>query len=1174
MAEQLTRDQLAAVTARGGRLLISAAAGSGKTKVLVDRLLGFITDPVNPANIDDFLIITYTKAAASELRGKISAKLSQAAAQNPQNRHLARQLQRIYLAKISTVHSYCADILREYGYLLDIPSDFKVADELQAQALREEAMEEVLEKAYETLDPDGDIAAFVDSLGLGRNDRQIPAIVASVYDSLRCHPDPMAWERRFRDQALLDGVTDPGETLWGAYLMDSFRQTLEVFRQELTEAAALCAQFEDLTKKYAPAIEDDLEKVEALLAAASWDQLHAAAVPAFARLGVLRKPESPETAEQVKKARDRFKTGLKKAQAIFLQDGETVLANQEQANRAALGALDLASAFEEAFTKRKRRAKLLDFSDLEHAMLALLLGKTHTGPTAASREIARRYREVLVDEYQDTNAVQDLIFTTLTNEKENLFMVGDVKQSIYRFRLADPGIFLEKYRKFNTYKEQTPGDRKILLSQNFRSGSEVLQAANDVFSLSMAPEVGGLYYGPQEALREGIPHTPIKDAVELHCIHLDQEGTREEAAPSKYEVEAQFVAQRIAEMLVSGTTVREGDGLRPCRVEDFAILLRAPGTAGSYYQNALEKRGIPCVFGGGGDVLTSMEVSVLRSILQVIDNPRQDIPLTAALMSPAFGFTADRLGQIRAGNIRDNLYDALLESKEAPDVAAFLKQLEEFQLWARLDTLTVLLEKILDATRLDRVCAAMEDGGQRQERLRLFFQTAAGFEEKGRKDLPQFLDYLTHLEARGLVTETAGGQGVMIQSIHKSKGLEYPIVFLCNLSAGFNLRDAREPLLIHPELGLGCAAVDRKLRLRYPTMASRAICQKMQEESVSEELRVLYVAMTRAKDRLVMTYASRNLQRELTQIVQKMDMGGGQVLIEEASCPGDWVLLTALQKTEAGELFALSGNPKLTNTSEIPWKIRVVSGVQPQVDSETDTVTERLPAACLAQMRDGLSFSYEHTAATTAPSKQTATGRKGREKDEEAAEKAGNKEYHRQWRKPAFEPGAPRGKDYGNALHRVMQYIDYSACTGPQAVSAEIDRLVGQRFISPEQGKMVPPDRIAALFATELGKRLQQGNVLREFKFSILEDGTDYDPALAGEKVLLQGVVDCALLEDDSITVIDFKTDFVTEETLQAKVLGYQPQVEAYAGALQRIYQKPVKQRYLYFFHLNRFVPV
>ena len=1176
-AEQLTKDQRAAVEARGGRILVSAAAGSGKTKVLVDRLLGYILDPVEPANIDDFLIITYTKAAASELRGKISAKLSQAVAEHPGNRHLARQLQRIYLAKISTVHSFCADILREYGYLLDIPSDFKVADELQAQALREEAMEQVLEDTYEQLEPEGDIAAFVDSLGLGRNDRQVPEIVASVYDSLRCHPNPKAWEERFRGQALLDGVTDPGETLWGAYLMDSFREMLSVFDQELREAATLCGQFEDLTKKYLPAIEDDRARLTALLEAQSWQQLHESTVATFARFKPLPKPESPEAAERVKKIRERFKDSLKKAQAIFKQDAATVLDHQEKANRAALGALDSAAAFGTAFDKRKRRARVLDFSDLEHSMLRLLLGKGLTGPTAAAREIARRFREVLVDEYQDTNGVQDLIFTTLTNERQNLFLVGDVKQSIYRFRLADPGIFLEKYQKFAPYGEETGGDRKILLSQNFRSGNEVLQAANDVFALSMAPEVGGLYYGPQEALREGIPHTPISDAVELHCIHLDQEGSREEAAPSKYQVEAEFVAQRIAQMLADGATVREKEGLRPCRVEDFAILLRAPGTAGAYYQRALESRGIPCVFGGGGDVLESSEVSILRSILQTIDNPRQDIPLAAALMSPAFGFTADRLGQIRAKNVRDNLYDALLEAREEPDVGAFLAQLEEFQLWARLDTLTVLLEKIFDATRFDRVCAAMEGGEARQGNLRLFFQTAAAFEEKGRKDLPQFLDYLEHLEVRGLAGEAAGGAGVMIQSIHKSKGLEYPIVFLANLSAGFNLQDAREPLLIHPELGLGCAAVDRKNRLRYPTMASRAICQKMQQESVSEELRVLYVAMTRAKDRLVMTYASKYLQRELASIGSFLKPPLDVLTSRQADCLGHWVLMAALCRTEAGELKNFAELQTESSVSQLPWKIKLHSGSAVMAAPPITLVRcQEADGNNWEQAVKNLAFAYPHPEAVAAPSKLTATQLKGRYLDEEAAAHTAAARPRSGWRKPAFVPDSqPDGKARGTANHLAMQFIRYERCGTVAEVEAEVRRLEMEEFLTPQQAALVDCGKIAAFFATELGRALAESPcVLREFKFSVFEDGTLVDPALTGERIMLQGVVDCCLEESDGLTILDFKTDRVTPATVGNTASRYAPQVKAYGNALGRILKRPVKKLYLYFFQTEQLVEI
>ena len=1165
MAEKLTEQQKAAVENRGGRLLVSAAAGSGKTKVLVDRLLGYLTDPVHPANIDEFLMITYTKAAASELRGKIGAKLNERVAQNPENHHLHRQLQRLYLTKISTVHAFCGDILREYAYQLDLSGDFRVADENECVEIRARVMEKLLDEAYLNRMEHEPFRAFVDTQGLGRDDRAVPEIVMQLYDAARCHLNPEKWLEHCLELVLPGDVGDAAQTVYGAYLQERLFHWVEQQMLILERCLELAREAEGLEKP-AAYFEMLLGQFQNLRQSQSWDEIRANGDIDFGRLTFPRNFEDADLVEQLKNARDGVKAGLQKQMKAFGSSSQQVLADMASSALAVQGLLELVRDFGKAFDEAKRSRRILDFSDLEHRTLDLLLGKSRSGPTAAAREIGSRFREVMVDEYQDSNEVQDAIYNALT-QKKNLFLVGDVKQSIYQFRLADPGIFLEKYQSFLPAEEALPGqDRKIVLSRNFRSSRGVLEGCNDVFRTCMCPEVGGLYYGADEALYEGIPHVALGTAeTELCCVEVERDTYGEEAA---------FVTAHIQNLLAHGS-VRDGDRLRRVRPEDIAILLRSPGSAGACFQRALEGAGIRCATGGGVDLLQTEEIGTLHAILQVIHNPRLDIPLVAALSSPVFAFTADDLASVRGKNKSCCFYDAICQD-DSPKSQHFLSVLQKLRDAMRHYGLTRLLEQVLLETSLEALYGAMDDSRTRLANIQTFFQMAVDFEAGGNRDLGRFLEYLESMEEKGLVSpgEQSAAGCVTIMSIHKSKGLEFPVVYLCNLGREFNKESQRGNMLSHKTMGIGLSAVDTRNRLRYPTIAKRAIAAKIGQEAVSEELRVLYVAMTRAKDRLVMTYASRNLQRELTQIVQKMDMGGGQVLIEEASCPGDWVLLTALQKTEAGELFALSGNPKLTNTSGIPWKIRVVSGVQPQVDSETDTVTERLPAACLAQMRDGLSFSYEHTAATTAPSKQTATGRKGREKDEEAAEKAGNKEYHRQWRKPAFEPGAPRGKDYGNALHRVMQYIDYSACTGPQAVSAEIDRLVGQRFISPEQGKMVPPDRIAALFATELGKRLQQGNVLREFKFSILEDGTDYDPALAGEKVLLQGVVDCALLEDDSITVIDFKTDFVTEETLQAKVLGYQPQVEAYAGALQRIYQKPVKQRYLYFFHLNRFVPV
>ena len=364
--------------------------------------------------------------------------------------------------------------------------------------------------------------------------------------------------------------------------------------------------------------------------------------------------------------------------------------------------------------------------------------------------------------------------------------------------------------------------------------------------------------------------------------------------------------------------------------------------------------------------------------------------------------------------------------------------------------------------------------------------------------------------------------------------------------------------------------------MRYPTIAKRAIAAKIGAESVSEELRVLYVAMTRARDRLIMTYASKRLQQDLTEIVQRMDAGAKELLIRQAVCPGDWVLLTALHRAEAGELFALAGRPAQIHSETTPWDIRVVQAPMVVAHSVQETPdVAKLPQGVLQQMRQGLSFQYAHTGATVTPSKQTATQRKGRIKDAEAAEDTQEpKQITRQWRKPGFAKQERGGKEYGNAIHAVMQYINYTACEDEAAVASEVKRLVADRYISPEQGSMIPVQKLAAFFASDFGKRMRHGDVVREFKFSILEDAGAYDPALEGEQVLLQGVVDCALLEEDGITVLDFKTDYVTPETLPHALARYRSQVKAYAMAMERIYQKKVKQALLYFFHMDRFAEV
>ena len=1169
MAEKLTPQQRQAVEDRGGRLLVSAAAGSGKTKVLVDRLLKYLNDPVAPANLDDFLIITYTKAAASELRGKIAAKLTERIAAEPENRHLQQQMQRLFLTKISTVHGFCGDLLREFAYKLDLSADFRVADENECGELRETVLAELLDRAYETEGEDSDFRAFVDTQGLGRTDKLVSEIILKVYDSARCHLDPEKWLDNCLRDASVEDVTDVSETVWGRYIVDDLRSYLDgqigVMRKccELAEAA-------DGMQKPAVVLRDTLHQLQRLRDAAIWDEIIARKNIDYGRLTFPRKGIDADLAERIKACRNACKKGLEKRLRTFSDGSEQILADLSQSAAGARGLIALVRQFGADYDRAKRSRRCVDFGDLEHKTLDLLLGASRSGPTAASREIAQRFREIMVDEYQDSNGVQDAIFMALTAQRQNCFMVGDVKQSIYQFRLADPGIFLKKYHDYVPAEEANHGEgRKIMLNANFRSGGEVISAVNDVFNDCMSPQVGGLVYGENEMLREGIPHIPLPDAaIELYGIDV-QEDT--------YEEESNFVAQRIQELLDGNHFVRNGEALRPIREEDIVILLRSPGSIGGHFQRALENRGIRCSTGGGNDLLQTQEIGVLRALLQTIANPQQDIPLLAALASPLFSFTADELAAFRGKNKRCSIYDAL-RADDSPKTAAFLEMLAVLRREARMNTIAQLVEKIFTETRMDSIYAAMDGGEGKAANLQAFYQLAADFEATSRRELGQFLEHLEALEEKGLITSSeATGGCVTIMSIHKSKGLEFPVVFLCGLGREFNRESLRAQVLCDKELGLGLSVADTENRIRYPAISKRAIVAKTAAESLSEEMRVLYVAMTRPKDRLIMTYAARNLQTDLQNLALRYDIGGAEQLTRDAVCPGEWVLLSALRRTEAGAFHALGGRPAQTRVSEIPWRIEIVQAAETAGQTaKVEAEVKQLPEETIQRLKQALEFSYGHTAATMAPSKMTATQRKGRVKDQEAAEHTDeSRVIHRSWRKPAFMGAEVQGKTYGSAIHAVMQYIRYENCTDEAGVDAEIKRLVNQRFVTEEAAAMADRRKIAAFFETPLGRKLREGvPYVREFKFSVLDDGSRYGDGLEGEQVLLQGVVDCAMIEADGITVLDFKTDYVTEETLPELVERYRLQVQTYADAMTRIYGQPVKAAMLYFFRLNRFVQI
>lgn len=1164
MDDKLTPQQRLAVTNRGGRLLVSAAAGSGKTKVLVDRLLAYLTDEQAPANLEEFLIITYTKAAATELRGKIAARLTERIVQEPENKHLQKQMQRLFLTKISTIHGFCADLLREYAYRLDIPADFRVADENECSEIRETVLENLLNQAYENKEENEDFLIFADSQGLGRDDRLLPQILQTLYDSARCHRDPNGWLDHCLDVLPEETACDAGNTPWGRFLIQQLQKFLDG-QIQILESCIEAMERESGLEKQTANFRDIVRQLQYLRQAKTWDEIRARGQIQYQRLVFPKKNPAPELTERVKALRSACKEGLEKRLGSFSDSNEQVLEDLRGCAVSAKGLVALVKQFGQDYSGAKRSRRVLDFSDLEQRTLDLLLGKSRQGPTATAREIGRRYREVLVDEYQDSNSVQDAIFMALTQERQNCFLVGDVKQSIYQFRLADPGIFLEKYWAYKDAETaRNLEGRKVLLSHNFRSGPEVIQGVNDVFRACMSPEVGGLSYTQAEQLREGAPHEKLGEpGVELYAL---------ETSEDTYAEEARFVAQKIETMLREKQKVRTKEGFRSVEPEDIVILLRSPGSAGGAFQQALEAKGIRCATGGGMDLLETEEVGTLRAFLEIIQNPRQDIPLLTALASPIFGFTANELALLRGRDKRKNIFDVLIQ-RNTPKVRSFLSILEKLRTCARMCTVTELLEQCFCLTRMDSIYGSMPGGAAKSANLQAFFQLAADFEKGALRDLSQFLNHLTVLGERGVPITGSASQGcVTIMSIHKSKGLEFPVVFLCNLSRRFNRENLRQQILCDRELGIGLSVADHRQRVRYPSVAKRAIALKQMQESTSEELRVLYVAMTRARDRLIMTYASKTLEKGLMDLALRQDINGKEFLCREASCPGEWVLIAALGRVEAGALHALGGRPVELETGEFPWKIEASQAAEePDGSVMMQQSSESAPENLEQQLAQTMIFHYPYEAATRAPSKRTATDRKGRQKDEEAAEDTQQPTRY-SWRKPGFRGSRQGGTAYGSAVHSALQYIRYEHCTSADAVDEEIRYLVEKGFLSREQGDLVNRQQLAAFFDTQLGRRLRSGtSCLREFKFSILDDGIHYESGLKGEQVLLQGVVDCALLEEDGITVIDFKTDRVTKESLPAVTERYRSQVEAYAHALERIYETKVKASYLYFFHLGCF---
>ena len=1140
-----TKSQRLAIESRGSNILVSAGAGSGKTKVLTERLMAYLTDPSSPADLDSFLVITYTRAAAGELRGRILEELSKRLAADPSNRHLRKQSALCAKAQIGTIHSFCSNVLRENCHLANLTPDFKVLDEDRAGEMKAAALDRVLEERYEKSGKFPGFIALADTVGQGRDDKALSSLVLTLHGKMQCHARPELWAARQIE--LMNGESaDAGETPWGYEILQTARSTVEFWCAEFDRIIAQVKENEVVAGAYLDSLEKTAADMRELLRCIElgWDSVCECPPVEFPRLKALRGSHDEALSERVKNRRTACKGDMETIRKQFYAKSEKLLAEIKASAPAMEALLALTLDFDRAYCADKRRAGFVDYSDLEH-LTARLLTEENGEPTELARRLSKRYTEIMVDEYQDVSQVQDAIFTAISDRNRNLFMVGDVKQSIYRFRLADPEIFTQKYLSYVNAENAHEGEaRRIMLQENFRSRREILDCANAVFSLCMSRELGDIDYDGDAALKFGATGY-IGDVPKPEILLLDlSDADDDEESPDKTALEARMVGRRILELTENDSALKFGD---------IAILMRSANTVGAIYRRELSALGIPMDAGQSREFFASVEVSTVISMLSVIDNPHKDIPLIAVLRSPAFGFTADELSNIRSIKKNGDFYSALEKCAENDEkCSGFLKTLSDFRAVAADMGASELLWHIINRLDMLAICSAMTDGRQRRANLMELAELSERFDATGYRGLHRFVLWLRQLaeKGKGAAAHNSESSSVKIMTVHKSKGLEFPVVFLCDTARRFNMQDNRETVLVHSQLGLGPKAYNAEKGIQYPTIARNAIALRGKRETLSEEMRLMYVALTRPKERLYITAAMKDPEKFMEKQRTGLSVPMSPQTLYSASAPINWLVCAAMADEERHISVSICSDK-----------------AQGETEGEflSETAADEKTAA---EIERRLSFVYPHKDAQELPSKITATELKGRREQDEDAENIAPK-AHRAFRMPDFtKKNKPlTGTEKGIATHLALQYMDISKTDSIEAIEREIERLFAERFISQREKEAVNVKAIYRLFSSLLGQRMRNADfVKREFKFSLLCSAEELLGKGKGEKVLLQGVVDCCIAEGGKLTVIDYKTDNVrTDAEIQSRAEFYSGQIRTYAAALSRIFGMEARECVLYF---------
>jgi len=1229
-----SKEQLAAIETRGKNLLVAAAAGSGKTSVLVERIICRILDESKPVDIDKMLVVTFTNAAAAEMRARVGTALSETLKKKPHSQHIERQLALLNSSSISTIHSFCQNIVRQNFHLLDLDPQFRVAGQAEITLMKTDVLENLFETKY--AQGDAEFLGLVEHYGDEQSDDSLYSLVLGLFNFSRSHPWPDEWLDNLKNEFMLPENVEIDDLPWSGLIRSKIILELE---QATGQLEALCQEVgkPGNIPEYAQTFAADGVVIDAVLMAAnhSWQGLaDAMAGCQFEKIAKAPKNTPESVKKYFQKARQKIKDKINDCKVNFFDRPSEELLNDMRLIAPLVDTLGrLVIEFGQGFAKAKSDKGLLDFNDLEHFCLTILLdGEAKPGeikPSAVALNLQDRFAEVMVDEYQDTNGVQETILRLVASvEKTNLFLVGDVKQSIYRFRLAEPELFMEKYRK---YPEGGHEYARIDLSKNFRSRPGVLHAVNFLFVQLMAPRVAELEYGEAEKLNPG-PNYPEEEGalldgpVELCIINRDEDleqtengdgdGTEStdqpeaelvaEAELSGFELEARFIAKKISELMTGQYRVYD-KSLKAYRLlawRDIVVLLRSVKGKANIVLDILRQAGIPAYAELDAGYFREIEVQIMLSLLSVIDNPRQDIALAAVLRSPLVGFTTEQLVEIRLQKQGDDLWSALtacvddcrhedqVATKLHVKIQDFIRQFEQWRDLSRRSGVPELIWQIYRDTGYYDYVGGMPGGMLRQANLRALHDRARQYETTNFRGLFRFLRFLERMQGNGsdLAVARALGESedvVRIMSIHKSKGLEFPIVFVADLGKNINLQDSKALVLCHKTLGVGPYVTNPELRFRYPTLARNGISHKLIMETKAEELRILYVALTRAREKLILVGSVSKLAKKAAQWCQVIDhtrLTLPDSLVAGAKNYLDWLCPTVVRHAggEALRQYAqCEQEPSNIFADDLStWQVNIYS--PSQLAEVTEDKVQTLPlleniknmapidgGEDFAWVDKTLGWQYGYTNVVGKPAKLSVTEIKRR--FDLLADETGQQMFSKKSiaLRPRFiqQSQGLTGAERGTLMHSVMQHMDLQGNLQTEGIVAQLNNMVAQEMILSEHVKLVDVAGIVAFFQSSLGQRLcHSSKVRRELPFSLILPAQRFDEAMTGtgENVFIQGVIDALFDEDEGLILLDYKTDWVQDSS--ELIERYAVQLNLYAEAVERIFKQPVKEKYLYVF--------